>query len=484
MSRTAAILAAAALADKELERERLRGQREGATSEAWSGLAQTLVNAVPGVLDRVKAGAEDDANTAAERLVAEHAGDLGNMNDSAGAWAKRETDPLEHLASGGGFAGLMGGDAAAKKARAAAEAKIASNVIANRDKFDAKRKQDLADRSAGDAAAYARSRDAAGDKRQAELDAYAREKDTQARVQHDNDTEAARAEREQARMDAAQAKADAAGLAYDTGEKNRAAQIEIAGMRGGRRGGDASRPDSPSTTPPGFRPDKATIKKAQDVHKSAQDAIDEANNILVQLDDPNVSKFVGPIVGRYYKAKQDLGFASDAAGVRADLGDSFNLYKHAITGAAMTVKEAPDIIKVAPNDIDDDASNIRAKLQAGIAHAQRQMAQADAILGNGDIRAKAGASPPPAASMATSPAQHGASGSWAADLGAQMDKALQPAMTGSSPRPSSRPAGPAVDVDAARTFRAMTAPQQAKVRALIAQGVDRATATMRVAQGG
>jgi hypothetical protein len=78
-------------------------------------------------------------------------------------------------------------------------------------------------------------------------------------------------------------------------------------------------------------------------------------------------------------------------------------------------------------------------------------------------------------SAPSTPEQHGAGGTWQQQVSSAMDNALAPAMGG---QPQGNP------VDAAHVFRAMSPPQQAKVKALIAQGVDRVTATMRVAQGG
>lgn len=147
------IMAEAGLAGDQLERERLRGQQEseqtGRTMDALTRLADTGVSAGFRGLDVYKQGVDEDAATAAKKLVAENAGAVGDELDgppnpltgegggykqSAGEVAKAKAGPLDAI-EGGDMFGFR--KKAAAKASADAETQLASNVTANRDKAKA-----------------------------------------------------------------------------------------------------------------------------------------------------------------------------------------------------------------------------------------------------------------------------------------------------------------------------------------------------------
>ena len=213
--RLSALLAAAKLADRDVDLARAGAQRDSQNFASVTEALKSLVPAAGNAIEGYGKMQADEAMQGADQLVAENANAPGDASESPEAAAKRLAFGDKRIA-----APEKSGDAikdfladpfgykarAAKAAQTAAEAKLAGGIRGAREKEETKQKADAA------------------------LE-YAHSQDAQKREDTLNEQEAQRAAAEQARMDALAQRGDAAGLAYDTAEKERAKDLQIEQMK-------------------------------------------------------------------------------------------------------------------------------------------------------------------------------------------------------------------------------------------------------------
>lgn len=202
-SRAIEILAAAGLGDQQLERERQRGQLAAENAKAWASLPSSLIPLLGQGIGAYQGQVQNEANTAAEQVAAEHIGDTGTQVEgpalpgqervyaetpaqvaAKALEANKTLTPDKPTGFFDSLGALIGNrDAASAKARAAATAKIAGTVDTNRTEGDKLARQSWQDEQARTAAAAAA-------KRQAEIDAQAKTNEER-KLQLDEDKAAA-----------------------------------------------------------------------------------------------------------------------------------------------------------------------------------------------------------------------------------------------------------------------------------------------------
>jgi hypothetical protein len=204
-----AIMAQAGLTDADLERERLKSQRDAANNAALINAAGSVGNGLLGgafkALDVYRGDVASGADSRAEQAIANHVADVGDDVDTPEKIAAKEADAIEQPSDGpfGGVLDALGGRAAAEtKAKAKTTQGVASEMKANKEKAAAleKAKDDEAAKVARD--------------EQARMDATQERSD--ARAEKQNEAEAARAQalnlermKEEARLKEIEAKAKA-----------------------------------------------------------------------------------------------------------------------------------------------------------------------------------------------------------------------------------------------------------------------------------
>jgi hypothetical protein len=465
------LLAAADLAKLQDEQTAREGANAAANTGQWINALQAIVPAASSALGAYQGNVAKDADTAAAQEIANHVGDVGDDVDTPSAIAANAVGANEKLTpkkpSGliDSLGALLGNRAsAAAAAKAKATAGITGEVMANREKAKAAStrttptpaiptfKLDQTGAADGDTLSMPEGVGVNGLPKGAK--AAFDEGSDMARVAQGGRVAALLKpslslddQLKQARIDSEKAKADAlwrknagggggAPSVKDQMAAERLKALQAKNAAGGKKSGIIS-------------------------PEEMQRKVDEANELAALYDKGGfgtgvaAGAGVGPLASddllRARQLSTELAFGVPAAfsGSRRLNDTEFKKSLSHIAGApesAMTNKQKATMARALASDLSGMLEEM-----------------------NG-ARAAQGT---PSAPSTTE--QHGAGGTWQQQVSSAMDNALAPAMGG---QPQGNP------IDAAHVFRAMSPPQQAKVKALIAQGVDRVTATMRVAQGG
>lgn len=144
--------------------------------------------------------------------------------------------------------------------------------------------------------------------------------------------------------------------------------------------------------PPGFRIDDTTKRALQKARTDAVQTKAASQQIRALMKKyPDLESYVGPVDGAAGFIANKLGLSSkQGAEIASTIDRAFTAFKVAATGASAGIKEMADLENQVPNR-GDSLAQIMGKLDAGDAIVAQGLTQIDAVLASGDVRANGGA---------------------------------------------------------------------------------------------
>jgi hypothetical protein len=442
MTRTIEILAAAGLAPRLLELERMRGERQAAAAQGVSGAINALGPLIGDTLSKggtvLQQQADDDANRRAGEVVAQSVGNAGDRI----AGPTNLGGALEYLTAPGEVARRAVDESAALKGPQKT-GKWWDDFVA--DPFGMR------------ARAFERARSAAlqgvtSEIQSARTAAQTREDRAQELgIKQEFATAANKSKGEQAAPKVEVSPQDKAWWKMvETGDPEKIRLVprwwlesqNMAGIldalpkpagRGGpsakglieaerlralkleneKREREASQP--PPTIPEGFQPTTPMVTALQQDRQKALQAKAAADAIRALMKKyPDLESYVGPLdsVGGWLAKKTGLQ-STEAANIRSTLGRLFDQYRVAVTGAGAGVKEMAALEENVPNAT-DTLDAIMGKLQTSDEILNYSLPMIDSILETGDLRGAFPSTTGGVPGLAQPPNSSGASGSWGA----------------------------------------------------------------------
>lgn len=402
MRTTLDILAEAGLADKELAREQLRAQRDAANSQALSsglvGALGVLTNVGLKGADIYKQGVADDANTAAQSLVAQHKSDLGQaLNETGGMenpyYGNTPADVAGKAVAGAAdlnpekpsglwdsLSSLIGDkEAAAAKARANAQTQIVGDVTANRTTAGVQARQQREDAAklqneanARDAAAAAKAQAQANTDRAYSLEEDKAAADENAKSFTEQDARAKAVADQRLKQEEINAKARGQGgpPSQKSIDEEKLRQQAIAKGEAEAAARDA---------PPGLT--KEVTSDTQKKKIAAQLTLAKSDKLRALLSDPELAGYTGPLSGVAHFLQGKTGeLTQKQQQLLTAIGRNSDAYRVATTGAGASGKELEMLASRVPQD-SDTLKQAFGKLDANDGDAQTAMELYDSLLG-------------------------------------------------------------------------------------------------------